>query len=143
MEKSLGIRLAPDEHRRIHAAAFSQGISVKAFVQKVVMAAVKELENHSNENAGRTDFVLVGVRNGPPGYRKRGRDFAKWLEKHARRAHRELLEMLQVVDAVMLERENFRPLYVWCQKHFPRLIERIPQRRRRLFAEGILEAVKR
>jgi hypothetical protein len=143
MEKSLCIRLTADEHRRIRAAAFSKGISVNAFVQAAAMAAVHDVEQRSSEPAEPTDFLLAGARNGPPGYRQHGADFARWLEKNAWPKLRELLEMLKVVDAEMLRREKFRPLFAWGEKHFPKLMNRIPQRRRRLFAEGLLETVKR
>jgi len=141
MANSLCTRLTQGEHRRIHAAAFSQGISVNAFVKKVVMAAVEEIENRSREKADPTDFLLVGVRNGPPGYKRRGRDFAKWLEGNASPALHKLHKELQGVDAVILRRENFKPVIAWCHKHFPKLMDRIPLRRQRLFAEGIINAL--
>jgi hypothetical protein len=137
MRTSLGIRVTPDERRRIHAAAFVQEISASAFVHKVVMAAVKKIERPSNKSADPVDLVLVGVRNGGPGYKRRGSKFVQWLKNRDRSEFRDLGWVLKGVDKEILRREQFKTVFAWCRKHFPTLLDRIPSRRQGLFAEGI------
>lgn len=141
MLRPLGTRVPVEDHDRIHAAALSQGVSVNAFVHTAVMAAVTELEEDGKIDPAPKRFVLGGVRNGPPGYKRRGIEFARWLEKNGRGQLRALREALQVLDADMLRREKFAPVFAWYRKHFRALIDQIPRRRQRLFVEGLLEGL--
>lgn len=141
MLRLLGIRIPLEDHGRIHAAALSQGISVNAFVHQAVMAAVAELEGDGKIGPAPKGFALGGVRNGPPGYKRRGIDFARWLEKNGRGQLRALRAALEVLDADMLRREKFAPVFAWYRKHFPALIDQIPGRRQLLFVEGLLEGL--
>jgi hypothetical protein len=145
-KKSLGIRLTADEHQRICAAALAQGISVQTFVLNAVLAAVESVKCNPDEDADTLDRLFAGVRNGPPGYKKCGIDFAKWLEyKPNRCANEDAIEELSKLVQTLVrsplgdEREWLGPVqtpfFQWCDKHFPGLLERIPRRRQRLFAE--------
>jgi HicB family len=147
MRKTYRIRLSSDQHKRIKEAALARGVSINAFVENAIEVALVSARSsiqrfRFSAKAGSPDFLLAGVRNGKPGYKRCGVNFATWFKKN-RDPHeiREVREMLEVIDSEMLRKEKLKTFYAWFQKFFPEFLEQIPSRRWMLFAEGFMATI--
>ena len=136
----IGIRLTEYEYNRLRKATVQQKVSLSSFVRAAVISAI-ERSKAGAKAVDELQFIVENARHGGPGYRGCGSAFAEWVLKNRRRDLRELRQLLSVVDEEMLRREKFRSVLFWCGRHYDRMLAQIPKRRRRLFAEGLIETI--
>jgi hypothetical protein len=143
----IGVRLTDVERERIRTAAHARKLTLNDFVVEAALRAAEELNRPGQPRL--TGFALLcqSAAYGSRGYKAVGFNFAKDLRRLVGKGPgssaklRELRCHLKVTDPDAAP-HRYGHLLKWCAKHFPELMELVPRRRYKRFAEGFLDAYR-
>lgn len=141
------LRIDPEDKKGLEVAARRRGLTLTSFITQTMLREAEQNPPRKRSAKGKVPLLFrtacdEAKRGGARGYVLPGRI----LLLHAVRTLDEdaLDELAQIMfDAETAEMEtgfDERGILKWCEAHVPECAKTVPIRRRRQFAEGLLEA---